>query len=273
MNIIEEYKEFHPNYEISNYGNVRRKIGNDIYNYHILSATPNRYKHVIIPLSPDWKSKKTILIHRLVAEYFIGPRPEGMVVDHIDRDKHNNHVSNLRYTDFKGNNRNNPNFKDHVHETITLKNGEERLVTRIRNNGHYYKRYFKTEQEVKKFIEDVDAGRATPTYTPSKGGEGHLHTYTTVKGETKYRAMRRIQGSLFTKVFDSEDSARAWIVEATIESKPERSGRRHGGNITRRTLKNGDVRYDAKIKIDKCQKAKTFLTQEEAEAWLCEIQK
>lgn len=36
-------------------------------------------------------------VHVLVAETFIGPRPDGMQIDHIDRDGTNNHVSNLRY--------------------------------------------------------------------------------------------------------------------------------------------------------------------------------
>jgi hypothetical protein len=41
--------------------------------------------------------KKTIYIHTLVAESFLGVRPEGMVIDHIDGDKSNNHLTNLRY--------------------------------------------------------------------------------------------------------------------------------------------------------------------------------
>lgn len=36
-------------------------------------------------------------IHRLVVEAFIGPRPDGTQIDHIDRNKLNNHKDNLRY--------------------------------------------------------------------------------------------------------------------------------------------------------------------------------
>lgn len=268
MDIVEEYKEFYLNYEISNYGNVRHKNQDGTYVYH-KSRNPNpaNYRSINVG-NPVFRAA----IHCLVAEHFIGPRPEGMLIDHIDRNKHNNHVSNLRYATYKENNRNNPHFKDHIHDTITLKNGEERLIARIRDNGHHYKRSFKTKEKVKEWI---DAENFVPTYKPSKGGEGHLHTYQSVKGETKYRAMRRIQGELYTKVFENEDDARAWIAEASIESKPERSGRRSRGNggISERKCKNGDVRYDAKIKVDNRQIAKTFSSREEAEAWLSTFQK
>lgn len=38
-----------------------------------------------------------VTVHSLVAQAFLGPRPEGMVVDHIDGDKTNNSVTNLHY--------------------------------------------------------------------------------------------------------------------------------------------------------------------------------
>ncbi len=39
----------------------------------------------------------TLLIHQAVALHFVGPRHEGMVVDHIDGSRDNNHFSNLQY--------------------------------------------------------------------------------------------------------------------------------------------------------------------------------
>lgn len=40
---------------------------------------------------------KTRTVHSLVAEAFLGPRPEGYDIDHIDGNKTNNTAENLRY--------------------------------------------------------------------------------------------------------------------------------------------------------------------------------
>ena len=54
---------------------------------------------------------QTILVHRLVAATFLRNRPDGLVVDHIDRDKSNNNVSNLRYVSAAENIRNSVRHK------------------------------------------------------------------------------------------------------------------------------------------------------------------
>jgi hypothetical protein len=40
---------------------------------------------------------KRIMIHKVVAECWLGDKPKGMEIDHIDRNSHNNDYRNLRY--------------------------------------------------------------------------------------------------------------------------------------------------------------------------------
>lgn len=54
----------------------------------------NGYKCVTLRRN---SSHKSVPVHVLVAEAFIGKRPEGHHVDHIDRDRTNSVLSNLRY--------------------------------------------------------------------------------------------------------------------------------------------------------------------------------
>ncbi len=50
------------------------------------------------------QQRKQFMVHRIVMNTFVGPRPENMVIDHIDRNKQNNCISNLRYVTISFNN-------------------------------------------------------------------------------------------------------------------------------------------------------------------------
>jgi hypothetical protein len=83
-----------PNYLIYDDGKVYNKK-RKIFMKHICNL---RYKY--ITLRDNGISKK-FTIHRLVAIHYI-PNPNNLpTVDHIDRDKDNNNVSNLRWADMK----------------------------------------------------------------------------------------------------------------------------------------------------------------------------
>ena len=40
-----------------------------------------------------------LMIHKLVAECWLGEKPDGLEIDHFDRNSRNNHYTNLRYVD------------------------------------------------------------------------------------------------------------------------------------------------------------------------------
>jgi hypothetical protein len=90
-----------PDYEVSDFGRVRSWKP-----YHGIPAprllTPNtttssrRVPYAKVDLRIDGRPKTT-RIHSLVAQVFIGPRPTGMEVRHLDGDSLNNRVENLTY--------------------------------------------------------------------------------------------------------------------------------------------------------------------------------
>ena len=106
--IWKEIKGFDGRYSVSNYGRVRQNnyeyislqnkkiIGKE----KIIEPTIWQSRYLRIDLQINRKETKTRLntyIHKLVAEYFLGPRPEGYEIDHIDGNYLNNKVDNLRY--------------------------------------------------------------------------------------------------------------------------------------------------------------------------------
>ena len=73
--------------EVSNLGNVRKIPLKKLYKPQL-----HRKKYYIIT-----RQDKKLKIHHLVAESFIGKRPDEMDIKHIDGDTKNNHLSNLKY--------------------------------------------------------------------------------------------------------------------------------------------------------------------------------
>ena len=78
-----------PNYEVSDAGEVRNVVTGNVLKG---SLSFNGYHNV--KLCPG---RKTTNIHRLVAIHFIENPDNKPIVDHIDRCKTNNHISNLRW--------------------------------------------------------------------------------------------------------------------------------------------------------------------------------
>ena len=100
------------NYEVSDFGNVRRTDKNKLLKPRI---SINGYPRV--SLCKDGKVKD-FYIHHLVANAFIGPCATNEVVDHCDRDRKNNKLSNIRYVTYSDNNKNKSSYKGIVYEYV-----------------------------------------------------------------------------------------------------------------------------------------------------------
>jgi hypothetical protein len=101
----------YPNYYISNFGRIKSINYNEekILNINIDSRG---YKY--IDLLHLGKPKKKFRIHRLIAKYFI-PNPEKKkLIDHIDRNRLNNNIDNLRWVTHAEN-----NFNHSMHSNNT----------------------------------------------------------------------------------------------------------------------------------------------------------
>lgn len=129
--MIEEWKEikgFDGRYSVSNYGIIRQNeityttLQNKIIHHEEKILEPfiwqSRYLRIdLINNKKDKRYRLNTYIHKLVAEYFIGERPEGYVIDHIDGNYLNNRADNLRYVTQKQN-INNPNTKSKNKEAL-----------------------------------------------------------------------------------------------------------------------------------------------------------
>ena len=81
------------------------------------------------------------MIHKVVAECWIGDKPAGMEIDHIDRNSHNNDYRNLRYVNHSEQMKNRV-MSDRVISIATNNITEARMrrqiKTKISNNKEIY---------------------------------------------------------------------------------------------------------------------------------------
>lgn len=95
--------------------------------------------YLMVGLTKSGVCKKTY-IHTLVAQAFLGDRPEGYFVDHKDGNKLNNRYSNLHYVTPHGN-ANNPNTLPHNsfyrkrRRVVAIKDGVERTFDSVTQMG------------------------------------------------------------------------------------------------------------------------------------------
>jgi|DEB0MinimDraft_4_1074332.scaffolds.fasta_scaffold00235_2 hypothetical protein len=141
----------YPNYLIYPDGKVYSK-----YTKRYLRAGPDKKGYYRVNVSKGKKNYKTYKIHRLIAEHYI-PNPENKKeVDHINRDRSDNRIENLRWADRSENTQNVGIRKDNKSgfKNIYYSNSKKGYIYRKKIRGKKYERYFKTLRDalVCKFV-------------------------------------------------------------------------------------------------------------------------
>lgn len=95
---------YEEHYKISDHGRVRgveRVVPHARFGTMVKKAADIKLKnhkdgYLVVTLHKEGK-RKNRMVHQVVLEAFVGPRPEGMETRHLDGDPKNNHVSNLAW--------------------------------------------------------------------------------------------------------------------------------------------------------------------------------
>lgn len=127
---MERWKTIFSNekYEVSSIGNVRRK--GKVDNLKINYNSTGGYGRVSIGR-----------VHTLVAYAFLGERPNGLDINHIDGNKKNNNASNLEYVTRSENCKQACNkqmlrsFKREKHNRAKLKESDIPIIKELIKNG------------------------------------------------------------------------------------------------------------------------------------------
>ena len=126
--MTERWREFMPNYEVSDRGNVRRSApGRCTHAGRVMKQQRMAIGYLMVRPTVDGINV-SVYVHDAVAAAFLGPKPDGMSVNHKDGNKTNNVPGNLEYVTHAENMR-------HAAETGLMVRGESHPQAKLTEDG------------------------------------------------------------------------------------------------------------------------------------------
>lgn len=139
--------------KIKDYPNYSLDLDNNMiyshYSNKYLKPILNKDGYIRITLCKNGK-KKDFQYHRIVYEVYNGEIPENLFIDHIDNDRQNNHIENLRLATLSENQHNIKVQKNNLstgYKCIYLTKDRTYQVRIWKNNKYVYCKTFKTLEE------------------------------------------------------------------------------------------------------------------------------
>ena len=120
------------NYEISSYGRVKKIKNNALMKPRFNEATG----YAFLSLRTN-KTRRTTHIHQLIAKAFIDNPQNKKYVDHIDNDRRNNSIKNLRWCTQSENNQNSKLAKNNTSgvKGVSYNKRDKKWISRITVDG------------------------------------------------------------------------------------------------------------------------------------------
>lgn len=142
-----DIKGYEGRYQASSLGNIRSLLSSKN-----LKPATHKKGYLYVSLVGENGKTKSFRVHQLVAMAFLGHEPCGMkvVVDHINHDKTDNRLDNLRLVDNRtnSNNRRNAGSSKYTGVSIARNNKYKKWQSKIQVSGkRIHLGYFRTQEE------------------------------------------------------------------------------------------------------------------------------
>lgn len=119
-----------------------------------------------------------VMIHKVVAECWLGDKPNGFEVDHIDRNSHNNHYSNLRYVTHSGQMKNRVLSERIINQaTENCMNWVKYISKAVRIEGRNEVKEFPSMTSASKYIAEVYEKSIDHVRSKMKERRKHIYDY------------------------------------------------------------------------------------------------